>query len=98
MARYADACNLFAPDAATVAHKLDVLARHCEPEGRDPATIITTILAFGNPLDDVDGFLSRMEEFAKLGVALVEVMPSGPDPAAFAAQLGEHVVPRLKEV
>jgi F420-dependent oxidoreductase-like protein len=98
VARYADACNLFAPDPATVAHKLEVLARHCEAEGRDPATITTTILAFGNPLDDVDGFISNMEEYAKLGVALVEVMPVGPDPAAFAAQLGERVVPRLKEV
>jgi F420-dependent oxidoreductase-like protein len=98
VARYADACNLFAPDPATVAHKLEVLARHCEAEGRDPATITTTILAFGNPLDDVDGFISNMEEYGKLGVALVEVMPMGPDPAAFAAQLGERVVPRLKAV
>jgi F420-dependent oxidoreductase-like protein len=98
VARYADACNLFAPDPATVAHKLEVLARHCEAEGRDPTAITTTILAFGNPLDDVDGFISNMEEYGKLGVALVEVMPMGPDPAAFAAQLGERVVPRLKEV
>jgi hypothetical protein len=36
--------------------------------------------------------------YAKLGVSLVEVMPTGPDPAAFAAELGEKVVPKLKEV
>ena len=98
VARYADACNLFAADPATVAHKLDVLARHCEAEGRDPATIATTILGFGNPLDDVDAFISSMEGYAKLGVSLVEVMPTGPDPAAFATELGEKVVPKLKEV
>jgi F420-dependent oxidoreductase-like protein len=98
VARYADACNLFAPDPATVAHKLDVLARHCETEGRDPAAIATTILAFGNPLDDVDAFISSMEGFAKLGVSLVEVMPPTADPAGFVAELGEKVVPKLNEV
>jgi F420-dependent oxidoreductase-like protein len=98
VARYADACNLFAPDPATVAHKLDVLARHCDAEGRDPATIATTILPFGNPLDDVDDFISRMEEYAKLGVSLIEVMPPTPDPAGFVAELGEKVVPKLNEL
>jgi F420-dependent oxidoreductase-like protein len=98
VARYADACNLFAADPAAVAHKLDVLARHCDAEGRDPATIATTILAFGNPLDDVDAFISSMEGYAKLGVTLVELIPTGPDPVAFATELGEKVVPKLREV
>jgi hypothetical protein len=95
VARYADACNLFAPDPAVVAHKLDVLARHCDAEGRDPAAIERTILGFANPLDDVDGFLASMEEYARLGVELVELMPMGPDPAAWVTQVGERVVPRL---
>jgi F420-dependent oxidoreductase-like protein len=44
VARYADACNLFAtPD---VAHKLDVLRAHCERAGRDPAEITKTVFAF----------------------------------------------------
>jgi len=43
VARYGDACNLFG-DAATVRHKLDVLERHCEEIGRDPATITKTRL------------------------------------------------------
>ena len=68
VAHYADACNLFARDPAVVAHKLEVLARHCESVGRDPATIEKTILVVGNnPLDDVDAFVSRMEE--SLGLA-----------------------------
>ena len=58
VARYADACNLFASSPDEVAHKLDVLARHCEAEGRDPATIERTILAMSNPLDDPDGFVA----------------------------------------
>jgi F420-dependent oxidoreductase-like protein len=43
VARYADACNLFG-DVATVKHKLEVLARHCEAIGRDPASITKTRL------------------------------------------------------
>ena len=45
VARYADACNLFASSPDEVAHKLDVLARHCDDEGHDPAKIERTILA-----------------------------------------------------
>jgi F420-dependent oxidoreductase-like protein len=43
VARYADACNLFG-DVPTIRHKLDVLERHCEAIGRDPATITKTRL------------------------------------------------------
>jgi hypothetical protein len=81
-----------------VAHKLDVLARHCDAEGRDPDTIQKTILGFANPLDDVDAFITSMEEYAKLGVTLVEVMPLVPDPAAWVTQLGERVVRQLAEL
>jgi F420-dependent oxidoreductase-like protein len=38
VAVYADACNIFG-DAATIAHKLEVLHRHCDDAGRDPAEI-----------------------------------------------------------
>ena len=50
VARYADACNMFAVGPAAVAHKLEVLARHCETEGRDPADVTKTILAMQDPL------------------------------------------------
>jgi F420-dependent oxidoreductase-like protein len=43
VARYADACNLFG-DLPTIRHKLEVLDRHCEEIGRDPATITKTRL------------------------------------------------------
>jgi F420-dependent oxidoreductase-like protein len=98
VARYADACNLFAPDPAVVAHKLEVLARHCDAEGRDPDTIQKTILGFADPISDVDAFLASMEEYAQLGITLVEVMPLVPDPAAWVAELGERVVPKLRDL
>jgi F420-dependent oxidoreductase-like protein len=43
VAEHADACNLFG-DADTIRHKLEVLARHCDDVGRDPATITKTRL------------------------------------------------------
>jgi F420-dependent oxidoreductase-like protein len=98
VARYADACNLFATEPAVVAHKLDVLERHCADADRDPAAIQRTVLAMADPLADVDGFLGTMEQYASLGVDLVEVVPLVEDPVAWAAQLGERVVPRLAEL
>jgi F420-dependent oxidoreductase-like protein len=98
VARYADACNMFAVGPAAVAQKLEVLARHCETEDRDPASVAKTILAMEDPLPDVDAFLAGMEQYAKLGVTLVELMPTGPDPVAWVAQLGEQIVPTLRDL
>lgn len=41
VARYADACNING-DIDTLRRKLDVLRRHCQNAGRDPAEITTT--------------------------------------------------------
>ena len=98
VARYADACNMFAVGPEVVAHKLEVLARHCETEGRDPASVAKTILAMQDPLPDVDTFLAGMEEYAKLGVTLVELMVAGPDPVAWVSRLGEQIVPTLRDL
>jgi F420-dependent oxidoreductase-like protein len=98
VAKYADACNLFALEPAQIKHKLDILDRHCEAEGRDPAQIRRTMLGSGDPIGDPDGFLTRMEEYAQLGIELVEVMPMVDDPAAFVRTLGETIVPRLAEI
>jgi F420-dependent oxidoreductase-like protein len=98
VAQYADACNLFAPDTATVARKLDVLARHCETEGRDGAQIEKTIIVGGDPLKDVDGFLAEMEAMAALGIDKVCCGPMGDDPAGWTARVTETIGPRLAEL
>jgi F420-dependent oxidoreductase-like protein len=97
VARYADACNLIVGSPDEAAHKLEVLDRHCATEGRDPATITRTILTFSNPVDDADGFLRSMEEYAKLGIALAEIMPLVPDPAAWVAEAGHAAVARMAD-
>lgn len=98
VARYADACNFFDSEPAVVAHKLDVLRRHCDAEGRDPGAIRVTVLGAGNPLDDVDGFVAGMEELAELGVAEVGLMPPTPDPVGWVTELCERIQPRLAEL
>jgi F420-dependent oxidoreductase-like protein len=98
VARYADACNLFAVEPSVIRHKIDVLRRHCEVESRDPHSIQTTILAMVNPLDDVDKFLASMAEYAELGVSLVEVMPMTPDPVTFVTEVCDRVVPGLRDL
>jgi F420-dependent oxidoreductase-like protein len=97
VAKYADACNLFASSPADIAHKLEVLTRHCDSEGRDPASIDKTILAVSNPLEDTDAFIAQMAEYAALGVEAVELMPIG-DPIAYATQVGERIVPALAQL
>ncbi|MGZ4786404.1 MAG: LLM class F420-dependent oxidoreductase, partial [Acidimicrobiales bacterium] len=64
---------------------------------RDPADIERTILAMGNPLDDPDGFIASMADYAELGVELVELMPVG-DPVAFTSEVAERIIPALAEL
>jgi len=44
VARYADFCNVIG-DLSTIRRKVDVLRRHCESEGRDPAEITVSRLS-----------------------------------------------------
>jgi F420-dependent oxidoreductase-like protein len=81
VATYGDACNLFAASHDMVAHKLDVLRRHCDAVGRDHSEITKTILHMGG-LDASNSteFLRDMERYAALGVQEVHVVPHGDEP------------------
>lgn len=99
VAKYADACNLFArPDIGpeAVKTKLDVLAGHCANEGTDFARIRKTIL-WAAPMDPTTAagcadFAEQMKGYADIGVDEVHVMPFH-DPIDFIRGLGDHVVP-----
>jgi alkanesulfonate monooxygenase SsuD/methylene tetrahydromethanopterin reductase-like flavin-dependent oxidoreductase (luciferase family) len=82
VARYADACNLFASSPTEIAHKLEVLRRHCDAEMRDYDTVTKTVLVVGEPFDDQKAFLSDMAEYARLGVDTAILVPRG-DPVAY---------------
>jgi F420-dependent oxidoreductase-like protein len=98
VARYADANNLFATTPEQVRHKLDVLLRHCEAEGRDPAEITNTTIARVAPDFDAAELVERMTAYAGIGMHHAQITPLGPDPAATIRRVGAEVVPRLAEV
>ncbi|WP_426323356.1 LLM class F420-dependent oxidoreductase [Microbacterium sp. E-13] len=100
VARYADACNLFTMGQDAVRAKLEVLARHCEAEGRDPDTIEKTILFSGDVVAEPDAFLREMERYAALGIDHVQLAltPAVSDPAGYVRRAAESVVPRLATV
>jgi F420-dependent oxidoreductase-like protein len=98
VAKYADACNLFDIGFDELQRKLAILDAHCETFGRDPASVQRTALAAGDVLADVDGFLSKMERYAGLGISQVWIAPPAPDPAGYVARLTESVLPRLAEI
>jgi F420-dependent oxidoreductase-like protein len=100
VAQYADACNLFGESAEAIAHKLDVLRRHCDDVGRDYDTIEKTVIGAGTATGEEtrDEFIARMAAYAELGVSLVTVVPTGDDPVAWTTDLVEEVVPRLADL
>ncbi len=65
VAKYADACNLFAgPD---VGHKLDVLKEHCEREGRDYDEILKTAYYVFDTSAGPEKIISDLRGLADLG-------------------------------
>jgi F420-dependent oxidoreductase-like protein len=105
VAKYADACNLFAGPRASadaVAAKLDVLRAHCEREGTAYDAIRKTVMWAG-PLDPTteaggSAFAEQLRAYAAVGVTEVHVMPWDGDPVPFIDGLGKHVVPRLDDL
>jgi F420-dependent oxidoreductase-like protein len=67
VAGYADGCNLFG-DAATARHKLDVLERHCEDVGRDPAEITKTKIGVVLVGETHDAAHAKIERLAQAGL------------------------------
>jgi len=102
VAKYADACNLFASEntggPSAVAAKLDVLRRHCEREGTDYDAIRKTVLhvaPLARGAEAGDRFAAEMGGYLREGVTEVHVMPRDGDPVGFVENLGEHVIPHL---
>jgi F420-dependent oxidoreductase-like protein len=83
VAKYADACNIFGgPD--DVAHKIDVLRRHCDDLQRDPNEIEVTAMFRDLPPEwgakEVVGAANR---FAEIGVSTLVTGAVGDDPAGW---------------
>jgi F420-dependent oxidoreductase-like protein len=100
VAQYADVWNSTDYELDVVAHKLDVLQRHCDTVSRDFVEIQKTVGLFINPFDDVDGYLRSVEGLAGLGVQLINTgpFPGNPDPEGFVKRFGDEVMPRISQI
>lgn len=97
VAQYADACNLFPTSPAEMAHKLDVLRRHCDDVGRDYDEIQKTLTAMTLP-SDPDAFAREMSDYAELGFDTVILVPPGDAPAQWIDSTGTQVSRRLADL
>jgi F420-dependent oxidoreductase-like protein len=80
VAQYADASKIFG-SPEEVAHKVDVLRRHCETVGRDPNEIEVTAMFRDLPPDaTTDDVVRGAEAFAEVGVSALVTGPVGDDP------------------
>ena len=77
VARYGDACNVVAREPTEVRHKFDVLARHCERIGRDPAEVTRTVFAFDT--SDLGALARSARAMADVGAdGMIIVGPADP--------------------
>jgi F420-dependent oxidoreductase-like protein len=98
VAQYADACNIFGgPDE--VAHKVDVLRRHCKDIGRDPNEIeVTAMYRDLPPGASVDEVLRGAQALADAGVSTVVTGAMGDDPAGWLEATFGPAMDRLHEI
>jgi F420-dependent oxidoreductase-like protein len=94
VAQYADVCNIFG-GPEEIAHKLDVLRRHCEAVGRDPNDIEVTAMYRELPPDaGPKEVVAGAEALARVGVSTLVTGAVGDDPggwleATFGPVMGE---------
>jgi F420-dependent oxidoreductase-like protein len=89
VAEHADACNLFG-DAATIRHKLDVLARHCDDVHRDPASITRTrlgTLIVAETSKEAAHKLDELRAAKGMDDASLRAMVTAGDPASVVEQV-----------
>lgn len=100
VARYGDACNLFATSPEEVTHKLDVLRGHCDTEGRDYDEIRKTVAYTGDPATegDLEAFTRDITGYGKLGIDTVILAPRIGAPAEWIERFVAPAVERLAEL
>jgi F420-dependent oxidoreductase-like protein len=98
VAQYADACNIFG-GPEEVAHKLDVLRRHCDALGRDPNEIEVTAMYRDFPADaTTDDIVRGVEAFANVGVSTLVTGAVGDNPAGWLESTFGPAIERLAAI
>jgi alkanesulfonate monooxygenase SsuD/methylene tetrahydromethanopterin reductase-like flavin-dependent oxidoreductase (luciferase family) len=96
VARYAQSCNLFA--GPEVEHKLDVLRRHCEAEGRDYDEIEKTVsyrFDVGARGERVGQIVDDLGRLSKLGVDVAHGQVADMHAITPLEIIGSEVLPRV---
>jgi F420-dependent oxidoreductase-like protein len=99
VARYADACNLF--PTPQLAHKLDVLKRHCETEERDYDTIEKTCLFtfdVGEKGANLGKLIGRLRRLASLGIDTVIGSVPGVEALGPLEIVGRQLIPAVADL
>ncbi len=98
VAQYADACNIIG-GLDDIAHKVDVLRRHCDDLGRDPNEIEVTAMyrdiQAGASVDDV---VRGAEQLAGVGVSTLVTGAMTADPAGWLEATFAPAMDRIKAI
>jgi F420-dependent oxidoreductase-like protein len=98
VAQYADACNIFG-GPEEVAHKLEVLRRHCDAVGRDPNEIeVTAMYRDLPPGASIDDVVRGAEALAKVGVSTLVTGVVGDDPGGWLESTFGPAMERLAAI
>ncbi|MGH2616998.1 MAG: TIGR03560 family F420-dependent LLM class oxidoreductase, partial [Thermomicrobiales bacterium] len=98
VARYGDACNLY--PTPELPHKLDVLRRRCEEEGRDYDAIEKTgMLHFdvGENGAKVEEQIGELRRLSGLGIQTAIGIVRGPEPIRVVEIIGNEVLPAVAD-
>jgi alkanesulfonate monooxygenase SsuD/methylene tetrahydromethanopterin reductase-like flavin-dependent oxidoreductase (luciferase family) len=96
VARYAQSCNLFA--GPELPHKLDVLRRHCEAEGRDYDEIEKTVsyrMDVGSNGERVAQTIEELRELSELGIDVAHGQLAGMHEITPIEIVGNEVLPAV---
>jgi F420-dependent oxidoreductase-like protein len=99
VARYAQACNLFA--GADLAHKLEVLRAHCEAEGRPYEDVEKTsgyTFDIGEKGERVDQVVEDLRNLAALGVQVAHGRVQRVWELAPLEVIGKEVIPAIADL
>jgi F420-dependent oxidoreductase-like protein len=96
VARYADGWNTRRPveEAAEMSRRLD---EHCREIGRDPATLVRSVLPAIDVFTSLDDVRNLVDAYAEIGFTdFVFVRPDDPDQEAVMRQAATEVFPAIR--
>ena len=99
VARYADACNLF--PSPRVPHKLEVLKRHCEAEGRDYGTVEkSSLFSFdvGGGGAKVGKLIGQLRWLSRMGIQTVIGSVKDVERIEPLEIIGREVIPAVRDL